>query len=137
MSESDIQERPSLRMRRPGVHPAYHYAHVDYIAWTQPQIRNHAARRSRDRGRALIVETPLEHLARLRRLMRDSVSLDAAWAELNDYRNRPTPRATIEAVMHAVRERGLAALKEPVTAERLQRCDEAAKAEIERRIANL
>jgi hypothetical protein len=100
--------------------------------------RNARAAYHKDRaGRALIVETPLEHLARLRRLMRDSVSLDAAWAELNDYRNRPTPRATIEAVMHAVRERGLAALKEPVTAERLQRCDEAAKAEIERRIANL
>jgi len=39
--------------------------------------------------------------------------------------------------MHTVRERGLAALKEPKTAERLERCDAAAKAEIERRIANL
>ena len=81
--------------------------------------------------------TPPEDLARLRRLMRDSVSLDAAWAELNDFRNRPTPKATIEAVMHAVRERGLAALKEPVTAERLERCDAAAKAEIEQLITKL
>jgi hypothetical protein len=84
-----------------------------------------------------IVETPPENLARLRRLMRDSVSLDAAWAELNDFRNRPTPKATIEAVMHAVRERGLAALTEPANIERLERCDAAAKAEIERRIAKL
>jgi hypothetical protein len=43
----------------------------------------------------------------------------------------------IEAVIHAVRERGLAALKEPVTAKRLERCDAAAKAEIEQRIAKL
>ncbi len=76
-------------------------------------------------------------LARLRRLMRDNVSLDAAWAELNDPRNRPTPETTIEAVMHAVRERGLPALKEPATAQRLECCDAAAKAEIEQRIAKL
>jgi hypothetical protein len=49
----------------------------------------------------------------------------------------PTPQVTLEAVMHAVRERGLAALKEPATVERVSRCDAAAKAEIERRIANL
>jgi len=50
---------------------------------------------------------------------------------------RPTPQATIEAVMHAVRERGLAALKEPIIAARIERCDPAAKAEIEQRITNL
>src|SRR5262249_49868098 len=49
----------------------------------------------------------------------------------------PTPQVTIEAVMHAVRERGLAALKEPITAARLEHCDAAAKAEIEQRIAIL
>jgi hypothetical protein len=69
--------------------------------------------------------------------MHNSVSLDAAWAELNDPRNRPTPEFTIRAVMHAVRERGLAALKEPATAERLARCDEDAKAEINKRIEKL
>ena len=53
------------------------------------------------------------------------------------HRNRPTPRATIEAVMHAVRERGLAALKEPPTKERLDHCDATARAEIEQRIARL
>jgi len=104
----------------------------DSPGWKQAALEYHHARGNN----ALIVETPPEDLARLRRLI-NSVSLDAAWAELNDARNRPTPKATIEAVMHAVRERGLAALKEPVTAGRLERCDEAAKAEIERRIASL
>jgi hypothetical protein len=69
--------------------------------------------------------------------MRDDVSLERMWAELNDPRNRPTPKATIEALMQAVRERGVAALKEPVTAERLKYCDAAAQAEIEQRIAIL
>lgn len=69
--------------------------------------------------------------------MSDSVSLDAAWAELNDFRNRPTPKATVEAVVHAVRERGLAALKEPTTVERLKRCDAAARADTNQRIEKL
>jgi hypothetical protein len=63
------------------------------------------------------------------------VSIERAWTELNDPRNHPTPKATIEAMMHAVRERGLTALKEPANVERLGRCDAAAKAEIEQRIA--
>ena len=101
--------------------------------WKQAALEYHHARGNR----TLIVETPPEDLARLRRLMRDNVSLASAWAELNDPRNRPTPKATVDAVIHAVRERGLAALKEPVTAERLERCDAAAKAEIEQGIARL
>jgi hypothetical protein len=43
----------------------------------------------------------------------------------------------VEAVMLAVRERGLAALKEPATVERLERCDAAARAEINQRIEKL
>jgi len=39
--------------------------------------------------------------------------------------------------MTGVRERGLAALKEPVNIERLSRCDAAAKTEINRRITRL
>ena len=50
---------------------------------------------------------------------------------------RPTPQTTIEAIMYCVRERGLAALKEPANVERLSRCDAAAKAEINRRIARI
>jgi hypothetical protein len=39
--------------------------------------------------------------------------------------------------MHAVRARGIAALKEPAIAARLERCDAAATTEIEQRIAGL
>jgi hypothetical protein len=76
-------------------------------------------------------------LLRARRLLGDNVTLDAAWRELNDPRNRPTPRVTIEVIMYCVRERGAVALKEPANVERLSRCDQAAKAEINRRIARL
>jgi hypothetical protein len=47
-------------------------------------------------------------------------------------RPRPTPQATIEAVKQAVRNGGIAALKEPNTRERLARCDVAAQAEIDK-----
>ena len=50
---------------------------------------------------------------------------------------RPTPQATVDAVMYCVRERGVAVLKEPANVERLSRCDAAAKAEIDKRIAKL
>jgi len=39
--------------------------------------------------------------------------------------------------MYAVRERGIAALKESAIAARLERCDATAKTEIEQRIASL
>jgi hypothetical protein len=52
-------------------------------------------------------------------------------------RKRATPEVTVEAVLHCARTRGLAALKEPKNIERLSRCDAAAKAEIDRRIAKL
>jgi hypothetical protein len=50
---------------------------------------------------------------------------------------RPTAQSTIEAVLHCVRERGLAALKEPANVERLRRCDAAAKRQINDRIAKM
>jgi hypothetical protein len=50
---------------------------------------------------------------------------------------RETPEVTVEAILHCVRERGLPALKEPVNIERLLRCDEAAKEQIDERIAKL
>ena len=49
----------------------------------------------------------------------------------------PTPDATIEAIMYSVRERGLSALDEPATRERLARCDAAARNQINRRIGVL
>jgi hypothetical protein len=50
---------------------------------------------------------------------------------------RPTPQTTIDAVMYSVRERGLAALDEPATRERLGRCDAAARRQINQRIEKL
>jgi Protein of unknown function (DUF3987) len=51
--------------------------------------------------------------------------------------NRPrrTPQATIEAVIHSVRERGIAALKEPANIERLMTCDADARANINERVS--
>jgi hypothetical protein len=48
-----------------------------------------------------------------------------------------TPQTTIEAVMYCVRERGLAALCEPSNQQRLMTLDDAARAEVNRRIAKL
>jgi hypothetical protein len=48
---------------------------------------------------------------------------------------RPTPKTTIEAIIYCVQQRGLSALKETANIERLSRCDEAARAEIKRRIS--
>jgi hypothetical protein len=69
--------------------------------------------------------------------MEPGVMLDHAWNVLNDPRNRPTPQVTIEAVVFSVQEHGIQALKEPSTIERLSRCDKAAMAQIEERIAKL
>jgi hypothetical protein len=65
----------------------------------------------------------------------DGMSLDALWQRFNE--RRPTSQTTIEAIMWTVRERGVAALMEPTNIERLARCDAAARAEINRRVARL
>lgn len=52
-------------------------------------------------------------------------------------RPRPTPQTTIDAIMYCIRTRGLASLREPANLERLRECDEAAIAEIKRRVAKL
>ena len=63
------------------------------------------------------------------------MSLDALYQHFN--KTRPTPQTTIEAILHRVRGRGVAALKEPANIERLTRCDAEAKAQIDRRIKKL
>jgi hypothetical protein len=50
---------------------------------------------------------------------------------------RPTPQVTVEAIWLSVRERGLAALNEPVNRQRLDECDSAAQADLRRRIEKL
>jgi hypothetical protein len=75
--------------------------------------------READRKAAAVKKNP--KLERLRELMADDVSLGRAWHELRD--RRPTPEVTIEAVKQAVRSCGVAALSEPSTQDRLQKCD--------------
>jgi hypothetical protein len=48
-----------------------------------------------------------------------------------------TPQSTVEAIIWAVRERGLAALKDPSNVERLLRCDPVARRQINERITLL
>jgi hypothetical protein len=69
-------------------------------------------------------------IARARGLLADDISLDRTWHELNDH--RATPETTVDAIKEAARGRGIAALDEPATRERLQRCDAEARAVIER-----
>jgi hypothetical protein len=76
-------------------------------------------------------------VAHTRRLLNPEISFEQVWFELNDPRSYPTPRSTVEAILYCVRERGLAALKEPANVERLARCDAAAKAAINERIGRL
>jgi DNA-binding transcriptional MerR regulator len=107
-------------------------------AWNAPSWKEAAAKYHHDRAeRPLIVEIDRKRLKRLRCLMQSGVSLEQVRNEINDPRNRPTPNVMVEAIMLAVRERGLVALKERATAERLECCDAAARAEINQRIEKL
>jgi hypothetical protein len=74
--------------------------------------------------------TPRE--ARTWQLLGDVVSLEHMYAKY--LRDRPTPKAVIDAVVLCVRQRGIAALKEPANVERLSRCDEWARGEINKQI---
>ena len=62
-------------------------------------------------------------------------AFDALYRPLN--KPSATPQATVEAIMVAVRERGLAALKDAANVQRLARCDQAARAQINQRITRL
>jgi hypothetical protein len=108
-------------------------------AWDHPGWKEAAEQYRRDcAGRALIVEIEPERLKRLRRcLIEPSMTLEQAWNEINKLQNRATPSVTVETVMLVVRSRRLAALKEGVTVERLERCDAVARAEINQRIQKL
>ena len=50
---------------------------------------------------------------------------------------RPTPAVVVEAIVHTVRERGVGALKEASSVERLRQCDASARTEIKKRIAKM
>ena len=102
----------------------------DAPSWKTAARAYHEERKFNDRQ-------PDPKTAQLRWLLSDSVSPNAAYRELNASENRPAPQTTVQAIMWCVRERGLAALKEPANLERLLRCDAAAKAEINARIGRL
>jgi hypothetical protein len=76
-----------------------------------------------------------------------SLSDDVAWDEFDRRERerpapppkspRPTPPSTIDAILYAVRKRGLPALREAPTQERLARCDDAALQQLTGRIARI
>jgi hypothetical protein len=65
------------------------------------------------------------------------LSLAALWNNLNDPHRYATPQSTIEAIVHSVRTRGIAALEQPDNEERLSRCDATARRKIDERITKL
>jgi len=65
------------------------------------------------------------------------ISIEALYYYLQDPAKHPTPQSTVEAIMYSVRARGLAALKQPETVERLSRCDINALDQINDRISKL
>ena len=65
----------------------------------------------------------------------NTMPIDALYRALNN--PRTTPQTTVEAIMVAVRERGLAALEEAAILERLVRCDQVARRQINERITRL
>jgi hypothetical protein len=89
-------------------------------AWAAPGWREAALEYHKHRGnRISIAPYAPENIARLRRLMDDSISLDRAWAEVS----RPSGAAasTVEALVFGLRY-GLAAL--PKNPDRLRRLSE-------------
>jgi len=90
-------------------------------AWAAPSWREAALEYHKHRGgRVSITSYAPEHLARLRLLTDDDVSLDRAWDELN-CRASGAAASTVEALMFGLRD-GLAAL--PKNPERLRRLSE-------------
>ena len=67
-------------------------------------------------------------LRRLRALLADDVSLEAAWSSMQ--KGRPTPEVTVEAIKQAVREVGASAFDEQSIKLKLQSCDHLALAEL-------
>jgi hypothetical protein len=102
--------------------------------WDAPSWREAAVEYHRDRAGRLAAEIEPKQLARLRRLMPDSVSLERAYYDIN--RSISTPPVTLDAIKLAVRERGLGALNEPATQQRLRHCDAGARAQLNHWLAD-
>jgi hypothetical protein len=65
----------------------------------------------------------------------NTMSIDALYRALNT--RSSTPQTTVEAILVAVRDRGLDALEEAANVERLVRCDQVARRQINERITRL
>jgi hypothetical protein len=99
-------------------------------SWDAPSWREAAVEYHRDRAGRLAVEIEPKRLARLRRLMADSVSLECAYYDIN--RSNATPAVTLDVIKLSVRDHGIKALDEPLNQERIRRCDPAARAQLDR-----
>jgi hypothetical protein len=105
--------------------------------WAAPTWREAAFQYHKARGnRVSIAPYTPEHLARLRRLMADNVSLDRAWHELNG-RASGAAASTVEALVFALRSRGVQALGEPDVLRRLAQLDDAQARDIAIRLQKL
>ena len=102
-------------------------------SWRKAAHSYHGTRQDR----TLLLELDQKKINRLRRLLSNDTSADAAWQELNAPENRAAPQVTIEAIMVCVRKRGIKALEERANIKRLSRCDESARAQINSRIARI
>jgi hypothetical protein len=67
----------------------------------------------------------------------DSMSAGALWEALNNPRRHRTPQSIVDAVMFAVKSRGVASLDEPANVAQLECCDANAKALLNKRIEAL
>jgi hypothetical protein len=101
-------------------------------AWNAPSWKEAAQQHDRSKSGSEGAD-----IVRARRLLADSVSLDCACRELSDTRNRPTPKATVDALVYCVRQRGLVALEEPANVDRLSRCDADSRQQLNSRIEKL
>jgi hypothetical protein len=88
--------------------------------WDAPPWREAAAEYHRGQWGRLPVDIEPKRLARLRRLMADSVSLERAYYEIG--RDNPMPAVTVQALMFSLR-RGVNELTQPDTLRRLSALD--------------
>jgi hypothetical protein len=102
--------------------------------WGAPSWREAAVVYHRDRAGRLAVEIEPKRLARQRRLMADGVSLEHAYYDIN--RSNATPAVTLDAIKLSLRERGIKALYEPLNQDRIRRCEPAARAQLDRWLAD-
>jgi hypothetical protein len=100
--------------------------------WDAPSWREAAAECHRGQSGRLPDIEP-KRLARLRRLMADSVSLERAYHEVG--RDSPTPAVTVQALMFSLR-RGVNELTQPDTLRRLSQLSQAQLLEVCERLQN-